>query len=547
MKMFRTASAALITTLLAGAAPAEDLALVLSNSDYASLPRIYSERAMDDTERRLANAGFRVFGGSDLDARAMVAEAEAFGRAMGQGGTDRVVVVLSGHFASEPGRVWLLGVGARNPSGLNVGQQAISLDALADLIRPAAGRAVMMIADNNQSYNAGGWLRTTAALPDSPQGVTIVKGAPRAMADVLDRGFLTSGKKLSQIARDLPSGAIIAGFVSPHVAFTPRQAQQMPDLDALNERAYWDAVRDIATLEAVQTYLKRYPRGRFANEANQMIRALREAERRRAQQVELALNLSSEDRREIQRALSLIGFDPRGIDGVFGPASRAAITGWQRSRGFDDTGYLTRQQINALRRAAEIRAAELEEEARQRREELERQDRAYWGQTGGGQSEQGLRAYLQRYPDGLFAEEARARLQEIVEQRRQDARREERNAWDRAVNADTIPAYREFMKLYPRSAFSEAAKSRIEELKRERQDQAQIKAAKQEEARVAGNKVARVLVERQLERLGLKPGVVDGDFDARTRRAIRRFQRDRDLPVTGYVTQITMVQLLASF
>ena len=36
----------------------------------------------------------------------------------------------------------------------------------------------------------------------------------------------------------------------------------------------------------------------------------------------------------------------------------------------------------------------------------------------------------------------------------------------------------------------------------------------------------------------------DGTFDADTRRAIRRFQRSRDLPVTGYVTQATMVHLL---
>jgi peptidoglycan hydrolase-like protein with peptidoglycan-binding domain len=42
------------------------------------------------------------------------------------------------------------------------------------------------------------------------------------------------------------------------------------------------------------------------------------------------------------------------------------------------------------------------------------------------------------------------------------------------------------------------------------------------------------------------PGRVDGRFDENSRKAIRRFQRSRNLPATGYVGQATMVALLAT-
>ena len=71
-------------------------------------------------------------------------------------------------------------------------------------------------------------------------------------------------------------------------------------------------------------------------------------------------------------------------------------------------------------------------------------------------------------------------------------------------------------------------------------------AARAEEAQVAGNQIVRALVEQRLNQVGLAPGALDGNFDEETRRAIRRFQQAADLPVTGYVTQATMVRLLAS-
>ncbi len=67
-----------------------------------------------------------------------------------------------------------------------------------------------------------------------------------------------------------------------------------------------------------------------------------------AEQAELALNLNRNDRRELQAALTALGFDTNGIDGFFGPGTRAAIKGYQASKGVLQTSYLTASLASSL-------------------------------------------------------------------------------------------------------------------------------------------------------------------------------------------------------
>ena len=55
---------------------------------------------------------------------------------------------------------------------------------------------------------------------------------------------------------------------------------------------------------------------------------------------EAALGLDRAARIEVQRRLSLAGFDPHGADGVFGDRTRAAIRDAQVAWGYPPTGYL---------------------------------------------------------------------------------------------------------------------------------------------------------------------------------------------------------------
>lgn len=64
---------------------------------------------------------------------------------------------------------------------------------------------------------------------------------------------------------------------------------------------------------------------------------------------EAGLNLGPVERTEVQSRLSALGYNPRGIDGRFGPGTRAAIRAWQGDNGLAATGYLNAAQLQRLR------------------------------------------------------------------------------------------------------------------------------------------------------------------------------------------------------
>jgi serine/threonine protein kinase/peptidoglycan hydrolase-like protein with peptidoglycan-binding domain len=72
------------------------------------------------------------------------------------------------------------------------------------------------------------------------------------------------------------------------------------------------------------------------------------AAQKSAEAAETALHLSPADRQRIQVALTSLGFDTHGADGVFGPHSREMITDWQRARNQPTTGFLIAAQQQAL-------------------------------------------------------------------------------------------------------------------------------------------------------------------------------------------------------
>jgi CubicO group peptidase (beta-lactamase class C family) len=88
--------------------------------------------------------------------------------------------------------------------------------------------------------------------------------------------------------------------------------------------------------------------------------------KRQAETVEAALKLGERDRRLVRVALKSLGFDSGDGSGPFGTRSRPMIAAWQASRGFLATGYLTGEQLAALRQQAAAAIARFEEEQRDR-------------------------------------------------------------------------------------------------------------------------------------------------------------------------------------
>lgn len=531
-------------------ATAEDAALIVVESDYRRLPDVKGAAEAATLAQALEDAGFRVTSSLDRAADDVWEAVEDFRRDARE--ADRVFVLMAGHMVSTARESYLLTRHAARPTDLSVGAVGVPLGPVLDTLAQHPGQAVMMLAPSGEEIEGDGLRARINA--EAPQGVTLVSGPMDGLVRVATQTLLVPGEPVASAFQRPPRGVSASGFLPDALPFLPAEAAgDMPERppsrpgDTLDsEAAFWQVVMGMDTVEAYESYLDRYPRGRYADDAKDAIAAIEGDAAAQERAAEEALNLGRDGRRQVQRNLSLLGYDPRGIDGIFGPGSRAAITAWQRAKGYPATGFLTRDQLGALNTAAEARAAQLEAEAEARRIERERLDRAYWRDTGRGGSEAGLRAYLDRYPDGLFSDVARAQLEDIEEAKRADSAAEEGAFWDKVRAEDTASAYREYLDRYPNGAFVEAARAALDAIEDEADRADEIAAAKAEERGVAGNPVTALLVETRLATLGFNVGRVDGSFDDQARKAIRRFQRSRDLPVTGYVTRDTMVRLLAA-
>jgi tRNA A-37 threonylcarbamoyl transferase component Bud32/peptidoglycan hydrolase-like protein with peptidoglycan-binding domain len=77
-----------------------------------------------------------------------------------------------------------------------------------------------------------------------------------------------------------------------------------------------------------------------------------DAQKKVAEAAERALRLEPVDRERLQIALTSLGFDTRGRDGVLGPRSREMIAAWQKARNQPETGFVSAAQQQALLKEA---------------------------------------------------------------------------------------------------------------------------------------------------------------------------------------------------
>ncbi|MDZ7710716.1 MAG: peptidoglycan-binding domain-containing protein [Roseovarius sp.] len=516
---------------------AADLALVLDTRERDR------RSAVVDPAVVLDGAAFEVVTPKGRNIAALRAAALDVEARIAAGEVARLVILVAGEMAGDGQDSWLLPAGAGVLSRMRIGADGLSLNALSGIAGQVDGPAVMLLVPE-AGEAAGAGLEAGLSGFAETEGVTYATGPAAGIAALLRGALLEPGTSFAEVARDAPEGVVLSGDLSETVGLMGATAPSAAALARAREDGFWQAVEALDTRAAYDAYADAYPEGRYLSEADERRDWLREAPARTAQAAEAALGLDRGARREVQRRLAVLGFYDRGIDGIFGRGTRAAIAAWQERAGIEPTGYLDRAGLARLSDQAEARQREIDEEARRAREEEERRDRAWWRDTGRGGGEAGLRAYLERYPEGLFAETARARLDEIEAARRDEADRAARADWRAAQEADTADAYAVFLRDHPDSRFAETARARLDEIEEGRATQEAIRQAREEERLYAGVELVRVLIERRLAQIGAQPGPVDGTFTDETRAAIRRFQRHRGLTVTGYVSQETAAALM---
>lgn len=528
---------------------AQTVGLIFGNEDYDNFADVSRADRVVDAQTAFSDAGVRIVSRRDGDSDEMFSGLVEFGQMVRQ--SEAAIVVLSGRFLRSSTETYFLATDADVSPLATISTKSLPLSTVLAWLSAHPGKAVLVLATDDNQTEFGPYLSAGIGTPTIPQGVTVIQGEPRRVEPFLDRILAKPDEAIGAGAERYQLK--VTGFApADHSLIEPTAeptTETPPDTGEAERRADiedWRRARDANTQEAYEAYIAAHPNGEFVRMADSRLQALLDTPEARAERAEQALDLSRDARRDIQRDLTLLGFNTRGIDGIFGRGTRAAIANWQGEQGYEASGYISAEQITRLDAQAERRALELEAEAEERRRAQLAEDRAFWQETGAFGDEAGLRAYLNRYPDGEYAELATERLDQLEQAKRDDASSFDRQLWDEATRLDSIEGYEEYLRRTDESgAFAEEALARLSELREAERQASQLDQYAREEQALNLSSRTRRIVESRLDNLGLKPGPVDGVFDDDTRRAIRRYQSARNLPETGYLSEAVVVQLLA--
>ena len=517
---------------MVGGVSAADLALMISNGDYENLSdQRKISRNHDDLVKSFKAEGFEVIEGADLTREQMLALAKRASSI--SDAVSNFVIVLSGNIVNDGQQTWVLPVDTAEDTVLDAAFGAPTLDTFLSMaaVKPGHASVFVGISDVDPGRNSG--LKSGLADADIPQGVLLVSGQATDIEKLLNDDLLGSNRPMSVLLAN-SSRMNVAGYVSPDNGLTgPSATPEAPApgnwVDFVAEQTLWAVADKSNNPDDLEEYLRRFPNGIFAQAARARLDATAPvAAPPTPEEMEAALRLSRDERRVIQTNLTLLGYDTRGVDGILGRGSRAAIAAWQDNQRFEATGYLTTAQIAHLREQGEAERA-IQEAA----------DRRFWNATGVSGRKSDLELYLERYPVGVFADEARELLA-VYEA--EDRTRMDNDAWSAAVAGNSANSYRAYLAEFPEGIYATVAKQRIETL--DPDDSTDINVAKAAEDRLNLNVATRLLIENRLKSAGFNPGRLDGVFDSNTRKAIEKYQKARGLNRTGYVDAATVRALL---
>ena len=143
-----------------------------------------------------------------------------------------------------------------------------------------------------------------------------------------------------------------------------KAARDKADAEAAAQRqAAEEAQRKDAEIAAQRQKAEEEARQKAAAD-EEARRKAEQNDRDTAEATEAGLQLATLARQHVQVALTALGFNTAGTDGVFGKRTREMIAAWQKSRGDTATGYLTGPQNQALLQSAAPAVAKFDEDQR---------------------------------------------------------------------------------------------------------------------------------------------------------------------------------------
>lgn len=351
-----------------GPAAAQNLVVVLDNSDYRTLPDVPDTLDMMGILRRFSQLGFENLRERNADEAAMKQLLNDTLRFRSPG--HAFVMVLSGQFFTTGRETFFAPTDLRAGSAGAVATDAVPVSLILQWMSEHPGLGALFLASQGQGAGGDGALLPGIGRFAVPQGVMVAIGTPDAVNAALTGPFLTPGLSMAEAARRSPD-LEIRGLASPTTMLAGPGAAPQDERPAggAQERGFWDAAETLGSRMGYEAYLRAYPEGRFSGLARQRLReiaatdprrpgqgdgqqpdagAADRAKRQAARAAEESLDLPPGLRLMLETRLAEQQFDPGAVDGSFDRDTRRALRRYQRSRQLEVTGFVTRETMLRL-------------------------------------------------------------------------------------------------------------------------------------------------------------------------------------------------------
>ena len=557
------ATTALLTMFGGSTVFADGAALVIGNGDYDNAPTAATAvRDAKSIAEALEEAGWQVSTGTDLDRAGMRQAMAEFATAAGE--AEELLIFYSGHALRTGGETYLAPVDTKTGTLTDVMFDGVPLDLVLQIAAEKPGRSVVFI-DGAQlrGFTPTEFVEPGLAPLEGPDDVLIVSAAEPGhavrrsiwrnsrFARLIENDFLQPGENAIEVAAAADAPTFSVGSADADFAIVPEPESVEAGIEHEIELAYWRTAERSGRAKDYAEYLKRYPEGAFAEFARERLGIKDETAAVPDEpavppeiQAERDLNLSRIRKRQIQTWLLALGFDPNGVDGLFGRGSRKAIRRWQGKNGFETNSWLTAEQVSKLQEQGEAEIERQRKIAEEKRRIREAEDNAYWSATGARGKPDGYRAYLEKYPEGLHSKVARAAMAKIAEAKADAQARKDLRVFNRAKKRDDAEAYRDYLAQYPEGIYRDQALARLDEIEGAEQAKAELAALQKAETALKLSADDMLSVEQRLRFLGFAVGAEDGIFDDRTRGAIKGYQASRGLKDSGFLDRESVVTLV---
>ncbi|OQA30859.1 MAG: Caspase domain protein [Betaproteobacteria bacterium ADurb.Bin341] len=383
-------------------------ALVIGNAAYKTSPLSNPVNDASDVAAKLRALGFEVILKTNTTLREMSRAITQFGERLDPGSV--ALFYYAGHGIQAKGRNYLIPVDAEIASEAAVRSEAVDVDQLLEQLAPASVSMVILDACRNNPYERRfrGGRGSGLAQIDAPKGTLIAYAtAPgKVAADGEGRNGLYTAQllqaldqpgvkvedvfkqvriKVAQASRDqqIPweASSLTGDFFFVFTGPTTVNVQPAERLKLDPETEAWKAAESANRAEAIEAYLKAYPKGKFAAAAGIKLSSLR-----------------AEQQPAVKPAPSLPVRTESSEDALW-----LAV---EKGNSAEDYGaYLAQYPKGKYAVLAKGRKAKLEQAA----QNAQLAENSAWASAEGANTRESYAAYLQAYPQGQYAALARAR------------------------------------------------------------------------------------------------------------------------------------------